>query len=171
MRQRTIATMTVLVAPTIAAGFASGVAVADPGDATTRRCVQQSRRQLSRSGQRGNIRTKRGYPHVRAGSAGGSVAARQRHSTTHTCMVHLWAGGDAAAGDVTPSGLTWVGWNQDANKSPCAAEQIHAGRGPSVVMPIRSDQLQEFHLLPNLTTLTLRGSCSWRPAGSSPYGP
>ena len=75
-----------------------------------------------------------------------------------------------AAADVAPSGLTWVGWNQDPDKTPCTAEQIPAG-GPTAVMPIRYDQLQDFHLIPNLTTLKLKGSCSWRPAGSSPYGP
>jgi hypothetical protein len=75
-----------------------------------------------------------------------------------------------AADDVTASARTWVGWNGFAGTT-CTAEQTSTSGGPPVVMPINYDQLQEFHLLPDLATLKLKGSCDWRPAGSSPYGP
>jgi hypothetical protein len=43
---------------------------------------------------------------------------------------------------------------------------------PPAVKPIQAGApFTDFFLLPDLATLRLTGSCQWRTAGSSPYGP
>jgi hypothetical protein len=71
------------------------------------------------------------------------------------------------AGDVTP-GSHWIGFSGN----DCSAEQTSTAGGPPVVKPIQAGApFTDFFLLPDLATLKLTGSCQWRTAGSSPYGP
>jgi hypothetical protein len=71
------------------------------------------------------------------------------------------------AGDVTP-GSHWIGFSGN----DCTAEQTSTTGGPPVVKPIQAGApFTDFFLLQDLATLKLTGSCQWRTAGSSPYGP
>ncbi|MGE2816875.1 hypothetical protein ACQI5H_17285 [Mycobacterium heidelbergense] len=71
------------------------------------------------------------------------------------------------ANDVSP-GSHWIGFGG----TDCSAVQTSTAGGPPVVKPIQAGApFTDFFLLKDLATLKLTGSCQWRTAGSSPYGP
>lgn len=71
------------------------------------------------------------------------------------------------AADVEPERL-WIGYGGD----DCSVSQLSTAGGPPVVQPIQAGApYTSFKLIPDLATLTLTGSCDWRTAGDSPYGP
>jgi hypothetical protein len=71
------------------------------------------------------------------------------------------------ANDVTPGGH-WIGFGGN----DCSAVQTSTAGGSPVVKPIQAGApFTDVFVLPDLATLKLTGSCQWRTAGSSPYGP
>jgi hypothetical protein len=71
------------------------------------------------------------------------------------------------ANDVIP-GSHWIGFGGN----DCSTTQTSTNGGPPVVKQIQAGApFTDFYLLPDLATLKLTGSCDWRTAGSSPYGP
>jgi hypothetical protein len=71
------------------------------------------------------------------------------------------------ADDVTP-GSHWIGFGG----LDCSAAQTSTAAGPPVVKRVQAGSpFTDIPLLPDLAALTLTGSCQWRVAGPSPYGP
>jgi hypothetical protein len=72
----------------------------------------------------------------------------------------------STANDITP-GEHWIGFSG----SGCTATQTSTTGGPSVVTTVGGGPFTDLRLLPDLDTLKLKGSCTWRKSGPSPYGP
>ncbi len=71
------------------------------------------------------------------------------------------------ADDVTP-GSHWIGYGG----KDCSVIQTSTAGGPPVVKQIQAGApYTDFYVLPDLANLKLTGSCDWRIAGTSPYGP
>jgi len=169
MKYGVIAAMTVVTVSTIATEMAAGVAAADP---VVPQQAAVCNKAAGSSGALDNAQTFAPNGDVLICTPGPQVGLWQRVDGIQRPVEAWFTFGPEAtltAGDVTP-GQTWVGWNGYAGTT-CTVEQTSTAGGPPVVMTINYDQLQDFHLLPDLATLKFRGACDWRKAGSSPYGP
>jgi hypothetical protein len=163
MKYAVIAAMTAVAAPTIATVLATCVAAADPAPPQQAAVCNKA---ANSSGALDNAQTFAPNGDVLICKPGAQVGLWQRINGIQR-PVEVWFtyGPEAtlAAGDVTP-GQTWIGFNGSGPGTTCTAEQTSTSGGPPVVTTVNYDQMTDFHLLPNLATLKLKGSCSWRKA-------